>query len=136
MRSTLTLSIFRNKASQANSRTAFAFDIDGVLKLGQVVLPEATAALKLLEKYNHPFILVTSELSELGAGKNRSLIISVDGGGVTEEERALKLSKEFKIQVRFLPLGSRRGTEGLIDYSIDVGTISYDIQITATTVSR
>lgn len=64
----------------------FIFDIDGVLKVGEKVLPEGREALRILSGENKlsrrfPFILVTN------------------GGGITEEERCYKLSKELGVEL-------------------------------------
>lgn len=72
----------KNKRKQV----AFAFDIDGVLKAGERVLPEAKRALAILEGQNSkkvkiPYIFITN------------------GGGPSEEERAKKLSLEFGLRV-------------------------------------
>ncbi|KAK4057079.1 hypothetical protein OIO90_001979 [Microbotryomycetes sp. JL221] len=65
---------------------AFCFDIDGVLKQGEHVLPRAKQALKLLTGHNKinqhfPFICVTN------------------GGGSIERDRAAKLTKELQVNV-------------------------------------
>lgn len=65
---------------------AFAFDIDGVLKAGPKVLPQALKALQWLEGKNKyrvkvPYILVTN------------------GGGVSEETRAQRLSQELQVSL-------------------------------------
>ncbi|GHJ89943.1 hypothetical protein NliqN6_6345 [Naganishia liquefaciens] len=61
---------------------AFAFDIDGVLKQGPNVLPQAKRALDILAGNNRwntpiPYVLITN------------------GGGVPDEERRQRLSKEL-----------------------------------------
>lgn len=63
---------------------AFCFDIDGVLKQGSLVLPQAKKALDILNGNNlihkkFPFILCTN------------------GGGIPESERSQKLSKELGV---------------------------------------
>lgn len=60
---------------------AFAFDIDGVLLRGSKVLSQGTKALRLLNQNRIPWILLTN------------------GGGVTEEERAAKLSRSLDVTV-------------------------------------
>ncbi|CAO1616807.1 unnamed protein product [Sympodiomycopsis kandeliae] len=65
---------------------AFAFDIDGVLKQGPKVLPQALTALQWLHGKNKykvkvPYILVTN------------------GGGVSEEARAKRLSEELQVNL-------------------------------------
>lgn len=65
---------------------AFAFDIDGVLIRGGKPLPEAIEAMKVLNGQNQygvkiPYIFLTN------------------GGGKTEEERCLDLSKQLQMEV-------------------------------------
>ncbi|KAI9734595.1 MAG: hypothetical protein M1834_002196 [Cirrosporium novae-zelandiae] len=65
---------------------AFAFDIDGVLIRGGHVIPEAIEAMKVLNGENEygikiPYIFVTN------------------GGGKTEQERCLQLSKQLDMEV-------------------------------------
>ncbi|RMZ79936.1 hypothetical protein DV738_g2981, partial [Chaetothyriales sp. CBS 135597] len=65
---------------------AFAFDIDGVLIKGGDVIPEAIEAMKVLNGENPygvkvPYIFVTN------------------GGGKTEEERCIQLSKQLQLEV-------------------------------------
>ncbi|KAF2087479.1 HAD superfamily hydrolase-like protein [Saccharata proteae CBS 121410] len=65
---------------------AFAFDIDGVLIRGGKVIPEAVEAMKALNGENEygikiPYIFVTN------------------GGGKTEAERCIQLSKQLDIEV-------------------------------------
>lgn len=65
---------------------AFAFDIDGVLKAGPNVLPEAKRALKILQGDNSrrekiPYIFITN------------------GGGKHESARANDLAKELEVPV-------------------------------------
>lgn len=66
---------------------AFAFDIDGVLKQGPKVLPEARRALRILHGENRyrikfPYILVTN------------------GGGPSEKDRAQKLTAELQVDIQ------------------------------------
>ncbi|KAL1960446.1 hypothetical protein VTO42DRAFT_7745 [Malbranchea cinnamomea] len=65
---------------------AFAFDIDGVLVRGGKAIPAAVEALKVLNGQNEygvkvPYIFVTN------------------GGGKTEEERCLDLSRQLELEV-------------------------------------
>lgn len=65
---------------------AFAFDIDGVLKAGPNVLPEARRALRILEGANPrreriPYVLITN------------------GGGKHESERAADLARELEAPI-------------------------------------
>lgn len=65
----------------------FCFDIDGVLKQGSHVLPQAKAVLQILSgnnplKRRYPFLCVTN------------------GGGSLESERCKKLTKELEVEVR------------------------------------
>lgn len=74
------------KASIATDRYAFAFDIDGVLIRGGKAIPSAVEALKVLNGENEygikvPYIFVTN------------------GGGKTEEERCLDLSRQLEYEV-------------------------------------
>ncbi|KAK2741848.1 hypothetical protein FQN55_008135 [Onygenales sp. PD_40] len=68
------------------SKYAFAFDIDGVLIRGGKSIPAAIEAMKVLNGENEwgvkvPYIFVTN------------------GGGKTEEERCLDLSKQLELEV-------------------------------------
>lgn len=74
------------QTSSAPSPLAFAFDIDGVLKAGPTVLPQALKALRILHGGNRyrakiPYVLVTN------------------GGGVSEQERAERLTKELQHEI-------------------------------------
>lgn len=62
---------------QQNKNCAFAFDIDGVLLRGSKVIPEGPKALKLLNQYKIPWILLTNS------------------GGKKEKERVEELSEKF-----------------------------------------
>jgi HAD superfamily hydrolase (TIGR01456 family) len=70
------------------NRTAFAFDIDGVLVRGNKVLPGASETLSFLnEKYSRlirkfPYIFLTN------------------GGGMTEEQKAYEMSKKLEVDIR------------------------------------
>ncbi|EIW67341.1 hypothetical protein TREMEDRAFT_33906, partial [Tremella mesenterica DSM 1558] len=86
-------------------KVAFAFDIDGVLKQGEHVLPQARRILKLLSGQNDtlpkpvPFLLLTN------------------GGGMTEAERCKALSEELEV-----PLGPNQLVQShtpLRDYVMD-----------------
>ncbi|EPQ27891.1 uncharacterized protein PFL1_04635 [Pseudozyma flocculosa PF-1] len=66
---------------------AFAFDIDGVLKAGPLVLPEAKRALQILDGRNPrnekvPYVFITN------------------GGGKDEASRAADLSRELEIDLK------------------------------------
>ncbi|KAK2746459.1 hypothetical protein FQN57_003085 [Myotisia sp. PD_48] len=74
------------KAVTTTDRYAFAFDIDGVLVRGGKAIPAAVEALKVLNGENEygvkvPYIFVTN------------------GGGKTEEERCLDLSRQLEFEV-------------------------------------
>lgn len=74
------------KLSEIEPEYAFAFDIDGVLVKGGSVIPEAKEALRMLNGENEegtkvPYIFVTN------------------GGGKTEEERCIQLSKQLDVPV-------------------------------------
>ena len=65
---------------------AFAFDIDGVLIKGGEVIPEAIDAMRVLNGENEygikvPYIFVTN------------------GGGKTEEERCIQLSRQLELEI-------------------------------------
>lgn len=75
-----------SRSSSQPPPVAFAFDIDGVLKQGPKVLPQALTALQWLHGKNKykvkvPYILVTN------------------GGGVSEEARAKRLSEELQVDL-------------------------------------
>lgn len=61
--------------------TAFVFDIDGVLLRGHKAIPQAKAALELLNSHRVPWILLTN------------------GGGQSERERVAKLSNMLDVSV-------------------------------------
>ncbi|KAL1297171.1 hypothetical protein AAFC00_004745 [Neodothiora populina] len=72
--------------SAVTDKYAFAFDIDGVLIRGGRPIPEAIEAMKVLNGQNQygikiPYIFVTN------------------GGGKTEQERCIQLSKQMEIEV-------------------------------------
>ncbi|KAI5481399.1 cardiolipin synthase [Pseudohyphozyma bogoriensis] len=65
---------------------AFCFDIDGVLKQGEKVLPEAKEALQILRGNN-------------SAGTVFPFILCTNGGGTLESARAQKLTKELGVHI-------------------------------------
>ncbi|KAI9759513.1 MAG: hypothetical protein M4579_002272 [Chaenotheca gracillima] len=72
--------------SHVTDQYAFAFDIDGVLIRGGKPIPEAVDAMKMLNGENEygvkvPYIFVTN------------------GGGKTEQERCLDLSRQLELEV-------------------------------------
>ncbi|KAK5739554.1 hypothetical protein LTR17_005243 [Elasticomyces elasticus] len=72
--------------TNVTDKYAFAFDIDGVLIRGGRPIPEAVEAMKVLNGKNPygikvPYIFVTN------------------GGGKTEQERCIQLSKQLEIEV-------------------------------------
>ena len=72
--------------TSTTDKYAFAFDIDGVLIRGGRPIPEAIEAMKVLNGQNShgikiPYIFVTN------------------GGGKTEQERCIQLSKQLEIEV-------------------------------------
>jgi hypothetical protein len=72
--------------TSVTDKYAFAFDIDGVLIRGGRPIPEAIEAMKMLNGENEygikvPYIFVTN------------------GGGKTEAERCIQLSKQLEIEV-------------------------------------
>ncbi|KAK5116976.1 hypothetical protein LTR62_006697 [Meristemomyces frigidus] len=72
--------------TSVTDKYAFAFDIDGVLIRGGSPIPEAIEAMKVLNGKNSygvkiPYIFVTN------------------GGGKTEQERCIQLSKQLEIEV-------------------------------------
>lgn len=73
-------------ATNVTDTFAFAFDIDGVLIRGGEPIPQAVEAIQVLNGKNEygikiPYIFVTN------------------GGGKTEEERCIQLSKQLEIEV-------------------------------------
>jgi len=73
-------------ATEVTDTFAYAFDIDGVLIRGGEVIPQAVEAIAALNGKNEfgvkvPYIFVTN------------------GGGKTEEERCIQLSKQLEIEV-------------------------------------
>ncbi|KAH8695564.1 phosphatidyl synthase [Talaromyces proteolyticus] len=73
-------------SSATTDKYAFAFDIDGVLIRGGKAIPEAVEAMRVLNGENEygirvPYIFVTN------------------GGGKTEEERCLDLSRQLDLEV-------------------------------------
>jgi len=75
-----------NSTNKSLKPIAFAFDIDGVLKQGPVVLPEAIRTIQMLEGNNPwnqkvPYLFITNS------------------GGKDEKVRAKDLSKDFQTSV-------------------------------------
>ncbi|KAG9084953.1 hypothetical protein FS749_004802 [Ceratobasidium sp. UAMH 11750] len=76
-----------HKSSNNKPPVAVAFDIDGVLVRGRTPIPAAHKAIKILRGENElgveiPFILLTN------------------GGGVTEDQRAVALSKQLSTEIK------------------------------------
>ncbi|GAA6046971.1 hypothetical protein JCM3770_003457 [Rhodotorula araucariae] len=65
---------------------AFSFDIDGVLKQGEHVLPQARQALQILSG-NNPL------------GKRYPFICVTNGGGTLESDRCKRLTKELGVEI-------------------------------------
>lgn len=59
----------------------FAFDLDGVVKQGEVILPSGRRALKKLKEKKIPFVIVTNS------------------GGSGEVQRAAKLTEQIEVEV-------------------------------------
>ncbi|KPV73613.1 uncharacterized protein RHOBADRAFT_54812 [Rhodotorula graminis WP1] len=76
----------RSLSSAPKYPPAFAFDIDGVLKQGQNVLPQAKQALQILAG-NNPL------------GKKYPFLCITNGGGTLESERAQRLTKELGVEI-------------------------------------
>lgn len=72
-------SLYQKRKTQ--KQVAFALDIDGVLKHGNRVFPQAKAAIDRLVKDKIPFILLTN------------------GGGYSEQKRAEALSKDLETTI-------------------------------------
>ncbi|GAA6029184.1 hypothetical protein JCM8097_001641 [Rhodosporidiobolus ruineniae] len=76
----------RRFVATATKGPAFCFDIDGVLKQGEHVLPQAKQVMQILSGHNplkkkYPFICVTN------------------GGGSLEADRSKKLTKELGVEI-------------------------------------
>lgn len=71
--------MFRFLRHYSTPRIAFVFDIDGVLLRGKKPIPRASQALQILNNHSVPYVLMTN------------------GGGVTEEDRVLFLSKQLAL---------------------------------------
>ncbi|QRV94025.1 haloacid dehalogenase-like hydrolase domain protein [Ceratobasidium sp. AG-Ba] len=76
-----------HKAASNKPPVAFAFDIDGVLLRGRTPIPAVHKAVRMLRGENElgveiPFILLTN------------------GGGVTEDQRAVALSKQLSTEIK------------------------------------
>ena len=84
---------------------AFAFDIDGVLLRGGEVIPEAITALEYLNGDNPsgikvPYIFVTNVCTPLPEFSGQmSVNVDIQGGGKTEQERCMQLSKQLQVSV-------------------------------------
>ncbi|BGP50399.1 hypothetical protein JCM10450v2_006318 [Rhodotorula kratochvilovae] len=77
----------RRFLSQALKHTpAFCFDIDGVLKQGEHVLPQAKQVMQVLSG-NNPL------------GKKYPFICLTNGGGTLESDRCKKLTKELGVEI-------------------------------------
>ncbi|GAA5891257.1 hypothetical protein JCM8208_002562 [Rhodotorula glutinis] len=76
----------RSLSSAPKHPPAFAFDIDGVLKQGQNVLPQAKQALQILSG-NNPL------------GKKYPFLCITNGGGTLESERCQRLTKELGVEI-------------------------------------
>lgn len=75
---------FHSSTKSLNSRLDkpfFAFDLDGVVKQGEIILPAGKRALKRLKQERTPFIIITNS------------------GGQGEVERAQKLTEQLEIEV-------------------------------------
>jgi HAD superfamily hydrolase (TIGR01456 family) len=90
---------------KTTDKFAFAFDIDGVLIKGGDVIPEAIEAMKMLNGENTYNIKVYTP-SPSPTNKNPPLtpppspyIFVTNGGGKSEEERCLQLSRQLDIEV-------------------------------------
>ncbi|KAI0047551.1 HAD hydrolase [Auriscalpium vulgare] len=75
-----------NAGSTRPSPLAFAFDIDGVLLRGTKVLPEAKRALASLDGAN-------------ALGVKIPYILMTNGGGVGEDERSARLTKQLGVPI-------------------------------------
>lgn len=82
---------------------AFAFDIDGVLIRGGKPIPEAVEAMKVLNGENEygMKVYVCSQISHLlhVLTITRPYIFLTNGGGKTEVERCIDLSRQLDIEV-------------------------------------
>lgn len=85
--------------ASAQRQIAFAFDIDGVLKAGERVLPEAKRALAMLDGQN-------------GRGVKVPYIFITNGGGPSEVDRAHKLTNDFGVPVGGVWKSTTQNTEG------------------------
>lgn len=100
---------------RALSTPAFCFDIDGVLKQGEHVLPQAKQVMQILAGNNplgkkYPFICVTNggplpspSLSSISLTFRGSPLVRRDTGGSLESERCKKLTKELEVEVSPVP---------------------------------
>jgi HAD superfamily hydrolase (TIGR01456 family) len=71
----------RRSYSKVKNEIAFVFDIDGVLLRGKKPIPNASQALKLLDRHQIPYILLTN------------------GGGVSESKRIEFISSQLGIDL-------------------------------------
>lgn len=89
--------------SSVTDSYAFAFDIDGVLMRGGKPIPEAIEAMKVLNGANQYGIKVWVEKPDVLkialADCLRPYIFVTNGGGKTEEERCLDLSRQLEIEI-------------------------------------
>ena len=77
-----TLGLADGGTISSTSSKGVALDIDGVLYRSGIVFPRTVEAMKLLESSKIPFVFVTN------------------GGGVTEDQKSVELSKKIGIRVR------------------------------------
>lgn len=81
---------------------AFAFDIDGVLIRGGRPIPEAIEAMKVLNGQNEYGVKVwvfCPEHIEYLLTKCSPYIFLTNGGGKTEQERCVQLSKQLELEI-------------------------------------
>lgn len=75
-----------HNSKQPYTGPSFCFDIDGVLKQGEYVLPEAKEALQILSGKNK-------------FGRSYPFILNTNGGGTLESQRVNKLSNELGVTI-------------------------------------
>ena len=91
--------------TSTTDRFAFAFDIDGVLIRGGKVIPHAIEAMKVLNGQNEFGIKVYVQPSyvplmvEADITHGRPYIFVTNGGGKTEAERCLDLSRQLELEI-------------------------------------
>lgn len=82
---------------------AFAFDIDGVLVRGGKAIPEAIEAMKVLNGQNELGIkMYVSRSAKTSASELtliRPYIFLTNGGGKTEQERCIDLSRQLQLEI-------------------------------------